>query len=214
MLGPPEQQEALLISLVDTTETGCMEAMRGMFAARKAVFVDLLEWEIPVLDGRYEIDQFDDEHARYLILTDEAQGHVASARLLPTTRPHILDSLFPALSAGPIPCGADTFEITRFCLDRSLSAPSRRIARNRLVTALVEHALANGIRTYTGVADSAWLAQILRFGWDAAPLGQLLPESKQLGALRIHITAATPSLLDQAGMWSPTPSRLADAAFA
>ena len=96
-----------MISLVDTTETGCMEAMRGMFAARKAVFVDLLEWEIPVLNGRYEIDQFDDELARYLILTDETRGHVASARLLPTTRPHILDSLFPTLSAGPMADIAD-----------------------------------------------------------------------------------------------------------
>lgn len=203
-----------MISLVDTTETGCMEAMRGMFAARKAVFVDLLEWEIPVLNGRYEIDQFDDELARYLILTDETRGHVASARLLPTTRPHILDSLFPTLSAGPIPRGADTFEITRFCLDRTLYAPGRRAARNRLVTALVEHALANGIRTYTGVAESGWLAQILQFGWDAAPLGHILPGSKQLAALQIHITEATPSLLKQTGMWSPTPSRLADAAFA
>lgn len=203
-----------MISLVDTTETSCTEAMRGMFAARKAVFVDLLGWEVPVLDGRYEIDQFDDEQARYLILTDDGHNHLASARLLPTTRPHILDSLFPALCAGPVPRGPDTFEITRFCLDRALSAAGRRDARNRLVTALVEHALANGIHTYTGVADSGWLTQILQFGWDAAPLGQFLPESKQLAALRIHITAETPSLLEQTRMWSPTRPMLVDAALA
>ena len=203
-----------MISLIDTTETGCMEAMRGMFAARKAVFVDLLRWDVPVLAGQYEVDQFDDEHARYLIVTDEDGGHLASTRLLPTCRPHILDSLFPALCAGPVPRGPETFEITRFCLDRALSAPRRRDARNRLVTALVEHALANGIRTYTGVADSAWFAQILKFGWDAALLGQFLPKNKQLAALQIHITAATPSLLEQTGMWSPTPCRLADPTFA
>jgi acyl-homoserine lactone synthase len=213
MLGLPEYQEAPLISLVDTTETGSKEALRGMFAARKAVFVDLLGWEVPVLDGRYEIDQFDDEYARYLIVTDERQGHLASARLLPTCRPHILDSLFPALCAGPVPRGPGTFEITRFCLDRSLSAAQRRDMRNRLVTALVEHALANEIHTYTGVADADWLAQILKFGWAAAPLGQFLPEGKQLAALRIQITAQTPSLLKQTGMWAPTPSP-ADAAFA
>jgi len=42
--------------------------LRAMFAARKAVFVDLLKWDVPVLGGAYEIDQFDDEHAAYLVL--------------------------------------------------------------------------------------------------------------------------------------------------
>lgn len=195
-----------MIALIDTSvASGSEHAMRGMFAARKHVFVDLLGWQVPVLDDRFEVDQFDDEHARYLIVTDEAQGHLASARLLPTTRPHILDTLFPALCAGPVPRGPDIFEITRFCLDRNLSAPRRRDARNRLVTALVLHALSHGIRAYTGVAEPAWLNQILKFGWDAAPLGQLVRDrGEQLGALRIQITAATPSLLEETAIWAPT----------
>jgi len=28
--------------------------LRAMFAARKSVFVDLLKWQVPVLDGRFE----------------------------------------------------------------------------------------------------------------------------------------------------------------
>nr|WP_298188955.1 acyl-homoserine-lactone synthase [Novosphingobium sp.] len=36
-----------------------------MFAARKAVFVDLLGWNVPVVDGKYEVDQFDTPSARY-----------------------------------------------------------------------------------------------------------------------------------------------------
>src|SRR3546814_8386098 len=63
--------------------------LRAMFAARKSVFVDLLKWDVPVLEGRYEIDQFDDEYARYLILADRGDGHLGSARLLPTMRPQI-----------------------------------------------------------------------------------------------------------------------------
>lgn len=34
---------------------GCNVAMRAMFAARKEVFVDLLGWQVPVLEDRYEI---------------------------------------------------------------------------------------------------------------------------------------------------------------
>lgn len=205
-----------MVALIDTTiMPGCDVAMRDMFAARKEVFVDLLGWQVPVLDGRYEIDQFDDEHARYLIVTDGTYGHLASARLLPTVRPHILDTLFPALCAGPVPRSRETFEITRFCLDRRLSAPRRRDARNRLVTALVSHGLENGIRGYTGVAEPNWLAQIMKFGWEAASLGQILPiDGRALGALRIEITATTPSLLEATRIWSPTQPLLAAAACA
>src|SRR5690606_1042991 len=109
--------------------------------------VDLLKWNVPVLDGRFEIDQFDDEHAVYLIVTDRAGQHRASARLLETTRPHILDTLFPALCATTPPRGSDVREITRFCLDRGQSARERREARNALVASLVDYALASGIAT-------------------------------------------------------------------
>lgn len=76
--------------------------LQAMFAARKRVFVDLLHWDVPVLEGCYEVDQFDDRHAEYLIVGGGDERHLASTRLLETTRPHILDSLFPQL---PSPAG-------------------------------------------------------------------------------------------------------------
>jgi len=189
-----------------TTAAGQGEdhALRAMFAARKEVFVDLLKWDLPVLDGRFEVDQFDDPHAEYLILTDAAGEHLASARLLPTDRPHILDTLFADLCEHTPPRGRAVREITRFCLDRRLSARDRRLVRNQLVTALADHALASGITTYTGVAEMGWLQQILSFGWDCAPLGLPVRYGGQLlGALRIRIAEDTPTLLAAAGIWSP-----------
>lgn len=170
--------------------------LRSMFAARKSVFVDLLKWDVPVLDGRYEVDQFDDVHATYLILAEPDGTHLASARLLPTTRPHILDSFFGDLCEDAPPRGADTFEITRFCVDRRLSARERREVRDTLVNALVDHALAVGIAAYSAVAGMGWFQQILAFGWRCMPLG--LPQiidGTMLAALRIEITPETPSLL-------------------
>lgn len=95
--------------------------LREMFEARKRVFVDLLKWNVPVLENRYEVDQFDDAHAAYLIVPGDGGSHAGSARLLPTLRPHILDTLFPELCASPPPRGADTLEITR---GSHASAPS------------------------------------------------------------------------------------------
>jgi acyl-homoserine lactone synthase len=177
-----------------------------MFEARKRVFVDLLGWDVPVVGGRFEIDAFDDEHATYLIVCDASGGHLGSARLLKTVRPHILSSLFPSLCEGPPPADATTLEITRFCLARGQAAPHRRWIRNRLVTALVEHALASGTQTYTGVAEMGWLQQILSFGWRCRMLGMPRPHGRtMLGALRIDIDENTPFQLVANGVWAASP---------
>ena len=180
----------------------CSRTLRAMFEDRKSVFVDLLKWDVPVLNGRFELDEFDNEHATYLIIADEAADHLGSARLLPTTRPHILGSLFAGLCAAPPPAGPAVAEITRFCLSRRQNAASRRRTRNQLVSALARHALESGIRTYTGVAEIAWLQQILAFGWDCRPLGvPMRLECGTIGALAIEIRPETPDLLAANGIW-------------
>jgi N-acyl-L-homoserine lactone synthetase len=191
----------LLSTNIQTRED---DALRAMFVARKRVFIDLLKWDLPVLDGRFELDGFDNEHAHYLILLGAGGEHLASARLLPTTQPHLLDMYFADLCEDDVPTGPPIYEITRFCLDRDLNAAGRRLARNRLVTALVAHALDNGIERYTGVAEMSWLQQILSFGWDCRTLGAPLPHvSGMLGAIDIRISDETPALLEAAGIWSP-----------
>ncbi|MBO9623957.1 MAG: autoinducer synthase [Sphingomonas sp.] len=175
--------------------------LRGMFAARKSVFVDLLKWDVPVIDGTFEVDQFDDGHATYLVLADAEGGHLASTRLLPTTRPHILDSFYARLCEEGPPRGPGIQEITRFCLDRGLSARERRGVRNTLVAALVEHALRSGITAYTAIAGMPWFQQILAFGWRCRPLG--MPQAldgTMLVALRIEIDEDTPARLAEAGI--------------
>lgn len=198
-----------MAQLLNTTlQTRESAALNAMFAARKSVFIDLLKWDLPALEGQFEIDGFDNEHATYLILLDQDGGHLGSCRLLPTMQPHILSDVFPSLCRGEIPRGPRTYEITRFCLDRSLRSAERRVVRNQLITAIVEHAISEGIDRYTGVAEIAWLRQILTFGWDCRKLGPVEGTVCGLvGALDIRIAADTPALLDTAGIWSPVTNR-------
>src|SRR5215469_16978319 len=84
-----------------------------MHRDRKTVFVDRLGWQVPVVDGDLENDQFDGENAIYLIAVDEAGHHAGSLRLLPTMGPHLLADVFPQLSERPVPRGPDIWEITR-----------------------------------------------------------------------------------------------------
>ena len=194
-----------MVQLLDTTLKDAGDvALNLMFAARKSVFVDLLKWKVPVRDGRNEIDRFDSGSARYLILLSDDGRHLASCRLLPTMQPHILDTLFPTLCEGAVPRGPDTLEITRFCLDRGLRAAERRVVRDQLVTAIVDHALERGVSTYTGVAEMGWFQQILSFGWACRPLGlPALHEGSMLCALSIAIDTDTPDRLAGRGIWSP-----------
>lgn len=176
-------------------------ALRSMFEARKRVFVDLLRWNLPVLAGRFEVDQFDDGHATYLIVADPQGRHLASARLLVTTRPALLDSLFPGLVDGPVPQGPAVREITRFCLSREAGARTRRLARDTLLVGLADFATANGISTYTGVAELPWFRQIMTFGWDCRGLGTPIDhEGRTLAALIIEIDGATVSRLAASGI--------------
>lgn len=176
-------------------------ALRGMFEARKRVFVDLLGWQVPVIAGRYEVDQFDDAHCTYIVLTDPVGGHRASARLLPTARPHILADLYPHLCDTGAPRGTAIWEITRFCLQRGLASPERRRARDTLVCALADYALMHDIHAYTAIAERRWLEQVRAFGWSTRPLGPERQEgATRLAALEITIAPETPQRLREAGL--------------
>lgn len=183
----------------------------AMFRDRKRVFVDLRGWDVPVVAGEFEVDQFDGPRTVYCIATDERGTHRGSIRLIPTNEPHILGDVFPELCDGEVPTGPDIWELTRACPSPDLSSAERRRVRNALITAVVEYARHSRIRTYTCIADSGWLSQILSMGWDCTLLG--LPrnlEGTNTGALRIDITTATRSLLEDAGTWVPSRFALLD----
>lgn len=179
-------------------------AMRAMFAARKRVFVDMLRWDLPVLEDLYEVDQFDTPTADYLILLDDDGEHRASARLLPTTGPHLLGDLYFWLCDEAVPRGPAVWEISRFCIDPDQTPSERRGARDELVTALADYALRHDISDYTGVAEWNWFQKIMRFGWSCQPLGNAADEGAcKLVALHIRIDADTKAGLERAGTWVP-----------
>src|SRR3546814_11695811 len=89
--------------------------LETMFADRKAQFVDFFDWDVPVVDGRFEIDQFDTAEAVYFVAIDEVGRHEASLRMLPSWRPHLLGEIFPHLCVGGVPVGPATWESTRLC---------------------------------------------------------------------------------------------------
>lgn len=194
----------MLTDHAETTLRGLSAgSLRAMFAARKQVFIDRLGWNLPALAGQYELDQFDDVHAHYLILTDGGGRHRASTRLLRTDRPHLLGDLYAILCSQGVPCGPTIREVTRFCLDPAFGARERRIARNELVSALADYATSSGISAYTGIAGIRWFEQIAEFGWDCRALGPARKiGGQELVALHITIDPETIPALAATGIYT------------
>ena len=154
-----------------------------MHRDRKLVFVDSLGWQLRAPGSWLEVDEYDNDHAVYLMARDGKSGdHRGSVRLLPTTRPHMLEELFGALCPQGSPRRDDVWEISRLVTSPSGLPGTRVLGVHRLLAlALVEFGLLNGIRHYVLVAESQRVPALLSIGWRVRPLslpteydGQLL----------------------------------------
>jgi N-acyl-L-homoserine lactone synthetase len=193
-----------MVDIVTATNRGqyCKQ-LDSMFEDRKRVFVDIMKWDIPVTAGKFEIDQFDDDEAIYLVISDSAGGHMGSLRLLSTDHPHMLGSLFPYLCENGVPSDSNTMEITRLCLSPRLPALERLRIRNRLISVMVDYARTRGIKTFTGVVTAHFLSKIMTMGWRCDSLGPLrAANGTMIGAFCIHADEATPMLLRATGIYS------------
>jgi N-acyl-L-homoserine lactone synthetase len=165
----------------------------GMFRDRKSVFVDRLKWDLPVVEGQFEKDEFDTDDSVYLISSDrESKAHICSMRLTPTTEPHLLRDKFPFLCDGEIPVGEDVWEVTRLCTTPRLSGDGARNARRHLSIAMVEFALLYALTRLTMITHVEYLSRLLAVGWECRPLG--IPKDyggQLLGAMEVSITPAT-----------------------
>lgn len=177
--------------------------LRSMFADRKRLFVDLFGWDLSVVDGQFEIDQFDASGAIYIVAADVEGRHEASLRLLPSTQPHVLGTLFPHLCPVGVPVGKTTYESTRLCLPQRHGAARRRALRNAIFSATVDLALDRGIERLTGVIPDAFRKELLAMGWQAEPLGPAVHISGgSVGAFLIHVRSDTPERLRWTGVYT------------
>jgi len=162
-----------------------------MFRDRKRVFVDRLKWDVPVVDGIYEKDQFDTQDATYIVSASPASGdHQASLRLIPSLKAHMLRDVFHSLCEDGVPVGPDIWEMTRICLSPSLGRAEAREAFGRIWLGALEFGLDQGITVMTGLTHGPMFSNILAAGIDIEPLGPTkLFEGLPYAALQTRISA-------------------------
>ena len=168
---------------------GFAAALMEMHHDRKQVFVDRFGWRLPAKGSWLEVDQFDNDYAVYLLARSPEGRHRGSVRLLPSSRPHMLSSLFSHLCPGGVPGGDDCWEISRLVTNPADATGTTVLRVHRLLAlALAEFALDNGINRYTLVAEAHRVPLLLSIGWPVTPLGlPTLVGGEALHALQIDL---------------------------
>jgi N-acyl-L-homoserine lactone synthetase len=172
---------------------GFAGALMEMHHDRKQVFVDRFGWRLPAKGSWLEVDQFDNDYAVYLLARSDEGRHQGSVRLLPSSRPHMLDTLFSHLCPAGVPGGDDVWEISRLVTNPTDACGTSVLKIHRLLAlALVEFAVENGIRAYTLVAETSRVPALLAIGWPVVPLGlPTVVHGELVQALQINLESDT-----------------------
>ena len=127
--------------------------LAAMFEARKNVFVDLLGWDVPVLEQRFEIDQFDDQHATYIILSGCRRLDIALPPDCLGRRGRTSSTAcFPIFAPDPFLPGR-TCSKSRASAYRRLGAVARRRSSQPAGQCAGRPCTGAPVRTFTGVAE-------------------------------------------------------------
>lgn len=170
-----------------------------MFRGRAAVFKDRLNWPVTVRNG-WETDQFDDENPTYLISIDEATERVrGSMRLLPTTGPTLLNTVFASEYDTDVDIQSATiWEATRFCIhpdSRAVTPAGVSLAAAELMLGLCELGLAAGFSGWIAVYDERIVRVHRRIGWVPTPLAT--SRSERHGRTYVGIFDVSPEALER-----------------
>lgn len=123
---------------------------------RHRIFVEQLGWRLPCADDQYERDQYDRDDTVYVVAHDESGAICGCARLLPTSRPYLLQELFPSLLADGMtpPRTEHVWELSRFAASTSDAAFGEEAgawAVGPMLASVVECAVKLGARQLIGV---------------------------------------------------------------
>lgn len=152
---------------------GHKDELDQMFRLRYRIVVGEWNWDIPGIEHGYDKDQFDTDETVYVIVHNEAGELVATSRINPTTRPHMMSELFADYcNLQPYPVGTDVWECSRFVTDRSMMAdPVEDFqVRCRLGLGLTAFCLDHGISRLSWLTHQKFYNLVQKV-WATEPLG-------------------------------------------
>lgn len=113
-------------------------------------------WDVPNYQ-KLEFDQYDNPATKYLVYRSSEGKAVGSSRLYPTTLPYMLEETFSSfVTKSKIPKSEFIWEGSRFCIDNTLPADTRRKVAQHLVIGYLEAGMHFGIKEIIGLMYPAY----------------------------------------------------------
>lgn len=171
-------------------------AIEALGRFRHRVFIRRLGWEVTSShqDASLEFDGFDGPGTLYVVARDTRARILGCTRLLPTTRPFLLGSVFPQLCAQAPDVGPHTWEISRYA---AMSSEHPGLGME-LFRASIRFAAAHGAHAVVAVTTCALQRYFERHQVLCSRLGQPVRQGR-------HTLVA---LTFPAAQFSAAPSRL------
>jgi acyl-homoserine lactone synthase len=121
----------------------------------------------------YEIDQYDDDDAVYFLDLDDEDRIQGTVRMTPTAKSSLLADYFPHLvENGQSPRSPHVYEATRYIvLPAQKTREALRLAKGRLLTALLEWCLDKRLSHLQAVVDAGALSSFVEITPQTIPLG-------------------------------------------
>jgi acyl-homoserine lactone synthase len=138
------------------------------FRLRREIFVKERGWKQFDHDGIYEMDQYDNDEATYLISVDEHDEVIGSSRICPTVLPHMLSEQFPALVDGAVPQRIDLVEYTRLAICKTQRGTQ---IYSEQFLGLQEYCLEHGMCGATAIVRTHRIPVLQGVGMNVMPLG-------------------------------------------
>lgn len=160
---------------------------QSLLSLRYEVFKKRLGWELET-QGKFEKDDYDNEHAEYLYAKDDAQQVVGCWRLIPTTGRYMLKDTFPILLGNEeAPCDKKIVELSRFAVKKNSSSTGATVSEVtlKLLQSVYIHAVENDIDEYVTVTSTAIERFIRRIG---------IP-CERIGDKQVHMLGNTRSIV-------------------
>jgi len=146
----------------------------AMFRHRKTVFRDQKNWDVKIVDGEFEIDEFDRDDTVYLMALDEGGRLVGSVRLVTTLQDHMLSGPFKPMFPDIEFVSPATWEASRFVVlgDRNTQPNNVSTAACEVLLGMCRFGLDHGVSFITAVYDAGMSRLYRRCGLSNVELGR------------------------------------------
>jgi N-acyl-L-homoserine lactone synthetase len=145
-----------------------------MFRQRKLVFHDQKGWDVKLVDGEFEMDEYDRDDTVYLLAKNARGQLVGSMRLISTAMPHMMSGpfgkMFPDVGfKSPL-----IWEATRFVVvgDHGVQPNNISTAACELLLGACRFGLQNGVRHMTSVYETGMMRLYRRCGMPSPELAR------------------------------------------